>query len=185
MGNPFTGLQSKPIEQCNVPRRTYFRLEATRPRRTRFSIGELPGVGLGEFVVCNNSDYILQGDAILDRTVYRVTSKDGEGRIFKSTTLSDMLQEDSVEDIYWMPLEWRHLQSEVDESGGQACRFELLASILNRLEQAGMDSETFIPSGHQFTDSDFVGCHIGIPRRFPVVRSGKRDDLLLIEGHNS
>ena len=67
-----------------------------------------------------------------------------------------MLQADSEDDISWTPLEWRHLQSVVDESGGQACRFELLSSILNHPAQAGMDSETLVPYGHQFADSDFI-----------------------------
>ena len=97
-----------------------------------------------------------QGETILDRAIYKATSENGEGRDFKSTTLSEMLQEDGEDDIYWAPLEWRHLQSVVDKSGGQACRFELLASILKRLAQAGMDSETFVPYGNQFADSDFV-----------------------------
>ena len=113
-------------------------------------------LGLGEFVVCKNAGYILQGETILDRAVYKATSENGEGRDFKPTTLSEILQEDSEDDIYWTPLEWRHLQSVVDESGGQACRFELLSSILKRLAEAGMDSETFVPYGHQFADSDFV-----------------------------
>ena len=78
------------------------------------------------------------------------------GRDFEPTTLSQMLQEGGEDDIYWTPLEWRHLQSVVDESGVQTYRFELLSSILKRLAQAGMDLETFVPYGHQFSDSDFV-----------------------------
>lgn len=113
-------------------------------------------LGLGEYVVCKNAGYILQGESIIDRAVYRATAEHGEGRDFNPTTLSEMLQEDSEDDIYWTSLEWRHLQSVVDDSGGQACRFEVLASILKCLAQPGMDSETFVPYGHQFADSDFV-----------------------------
>ena len=113
-------------------------------------------LGLGEYVVCNNAGNTLQGDAILDRMVYRVKSINGENQNPEPATLNDMLQEDSAEDIYWAPLEWRHLQSVVDESGSQSDRFYLLAAILRRLAEARMDSETFVPYGNQFADSDFI-----------------------------
>ena len=112
-------------------------------------------LGLGEYVVCNNAGYILQGDTIMERPVHQAKTK-GIEKEFLPTTLRRMLQEESEEDVYWTPLKWRHIQSLVDETGGQSCRFELLAAILDRLAVARMESETFIPYGHQFADSDFV-----------------------------
>ena len=44
----------------------------------------------------------------------------------------------------------------MDPSGGQLGRFELLSAIFRRLAEVGMDSETFVPYGNQFADSDFV-----------------------------
>ena len=122
--------------------------DATLPTRVALRFG------LGEVVVCKSAGYILQGDKIIDRPIYRLG--DGAGAV--TTTLAAMLEQDAAdgEDVYWKSLEWRHLQSVVDAAGGQSERFALLAEILQRLAQARMDSETFVPYGDQFADSDFV-----------------------------
>ena len=60
------------------------------------------------------------------------------------------------EDDYWKPFKWSQLQTVVDASGGQSERFKLLAAILRRFGDAKLQSETFIPYGIQFSDSDFI-----------------------------
>lgn len=113
--------------------------------------------GLGEYVVCKSAGYILQGDTIIDRPIHRTRGDDLEDQSIAPTTLSEILREDSDDgDVYWKSLEWRHIQAVVDESGGQVSRFELLSAIFRRLAEAMMDSETFIPYGEQFADSDFI-----------------------------
>ena len=112
--------------------------------------------GLGEQIVCKNAGYILQGDNLIDRPVHRIIDHDsGKGTVALSS-LREMLEEEGDEDVYWKPLEWRHIQSIVNPSGGQMSRFELLSAIFRRMAEAQMDSETFVPYGNQFADSDFV-----------------------------
>ena len=112
--------------------------------------------GLGEQIVCKNAGHLLQGDNLIDRPVHRGVENESGKRVVVLTSLREILEEESDENIYWRSLEWRHVQSIVDASGGQLCRFELLSSVFKRLAEAGMDSETFVAYGNEFADSDFV-----------------------------
>ena len=112
--------------------------------------------GLGEIVVCSNAGYFLQGDNIIDRKVYRLSPQEPDGSIVTETTLREILQRDGDDDVYWKPLEWKHLQMVVDSDGGQEERFKLLSEILQRKVDAKLSEMTFIPYGDSFADSDFV-----------------------------
>ena len=113
--------------------------------------------GLDETNVCKRSGYILQGDDLIDRPIFQAQQESGEV-VLHPTTLREIVSRDGDddEDNYWKPLKWSQLQTVVDSSGGQSERFRLLAAILRRLGEAEMDSETFIPYGMQFADSDFI-----------------------------
>ena len=112
--------------------------------------------GLGERVVCSNAGYFLQGDEIVDRPVFRIRHQESGETVIEKTTLKEILQEDGDEDVWWKPVEWRHIQVVVDETGGQSERFKLVSAILKRLADAEMAADTFIPYGDQFADSDFI-----------------------------
>lgn len=112
--------------------------------------------GLGEAVVCRNAGYLLQGDDIIDRKVFRLSPGETDNVTIVETTLQEILEEDGDDDTYWKHLEWRHLQVVVDSSGGQSERFRLLSKIMLRKADAQMDAETFVPYGDSFADSDFV-----------------------------
>ena len=112
--------------------------------------------GLGEHILCKNAGHLLQGDDLIDRPIHRTVENDSGKGVVVLSSLREMLEEEGDEDVYWQSLEWKHIQSIVDPSGGQLCRFELLSAIFRRLAEVGMDSETFVPYGNQFADSDFV-----------------------------
>ena len=116
--------------------------------------------GLGEVVICRNAGYLLQGDNIIDRKVFRLLSGETGDGIIAETTLQEILEEDGDDDTYWKSLEWRHLQVIVDSSGEQSERFRLLSEILRRKADAEMDAATFVPYGDQFADSDFVDLNL-------------------------
>ena len=118
--------------------------------------------GLGERVACENAGYLLQGDEMVERPVFRAGS-DGRGEsTLVATTLQDILREEVedeaswVDEVYWKDLEWRHLQMIFDGSGGQSERFMLLARILHHIGETHLMEGTFVPYGHQFADSDFI-----------------------------
>ena len=110
-------------------------------------------LGLGEYVVCENTGYLLQG--ISDQPIH-VVGEDGE--VCEETTTLNLLVAPSgdIYDAYFTKLEWRHVQRVVDPDGGQSARYRLVSEILDRLIDAYIDSSTFIPYGHQFADSDFL-----------------------------
>ena len=114
--------------------------------------------GLNETNVCKSSGYILQGDDLIDRPIFQTRREESGEAVLRATTLREIVSEDGSddEDDYWKPLKWGQLQTVVDSSGGQSERFKLLAAILRRLGEVEMDSETFIPYGMQFADSDFI-----------------------------
>jgi len=114
--------------------------------------------GLDETNVCKSSGYILQGDDLIDRPVFQPRQEESGGVVLHATTLREIVSNDGGgdEDDYWKPLKWSHIQTVVDSSGNQSERFLLLAAVLRRLGEAEMDSETFIPYGMQFADSDFI-----------------------------
>ncbi len=113
--------------------------------------------GLGEVFIFRNAGYLLQGDNIIDRKVFRLSSGESGEATISRTTLREILEEGGDDDTYWKHLEWRHLQVVVDSVGGQSDRFRLLSEIFRRKADAQMDAKTFIPQGDQFADSDFVG----------------------------
>ncbi len=114
--------------------------------------------GLNETNVCKNSGHTLQGDKLIDRPIFQAQHEKSGEEVLCPTTLREIVSQDGDddEDDYWKPLKWSRLQTVVDSSGGQTERFKLLAAILRRLGEAKMDSETFIPYGIQFADSDFI-----------------------------
>ncbi len=109
-------------------------------------------LGLGEYVVCENTGYLLQG--ISDQPIY-VIGENGE--VCEETTKLNLLVAPSGDicDMYYTKLEWRHIQRVVDSDGGQSARYRLVREILNRLIDVYIDSSTFVPYGDQFSDSDF------------------------------
>ncbi len=114
--------------------------------------------GLDELNVCKNAGYILQGKDLIDRPIFQAQQGKSDNSPLYATTLQEILSKDGNEneDVDWEPLKWSQLQTVVDSDGGQSERFRLLAAILRRLGEAKMDSETFIPYGTQFSDSDFI-----------------------------
>ena len=114
--------------------------------------------GLDEVNVCKSAGYILQGEDLIGRPIFQAQQEESGNIVLLPTSLQEMLSKDGDEDedVYWKPLKWSMLQTVVDSSGGQSERFKLLAAILRRLGEAEMDSETFIPYGMQFADSDFI-----------------------------
>lgn len=116
--------------------------------------------GLGEVFICRNAGYLLQGDNIIDRKVFRLLSGESGEATISQTTLQEILEEDGDGDTYWKHLEWRHLQVVVDSVGAQSERFRLLSEIFRRKADAQMDAETFVPYGDQFADSDFVDLNL-------------------------
>ena len=111
--------------------------------------------GLGEKVICGNAGDFLQG-GIIDRLIYQKRQHESGMSVSEATTLQEILKEDGEDDVWWKPVEWRHVQVVVDESGEQTERFKLVSAILQRLAYAEIDAQTFIPYGDQFADSDFV-----------------------------
>ena len=118
--------------------------------------------GLGERVACENAGYLLQGEEMIGRPVFRAGS-DGCGKsTLVATTLQDILREEvkdeasRVDEVYWKDLEWRHLQLILDEKGGQSERFMLLARILHHIGEVHLMEGTFVPYGHQLGDSDLI-----------------------------
>ena len=116
--------------------------------------------GLGEIYVCISSGHYLQGKDLIDRNVHRILDSDSSQPTIVPTTLKDIVADDADEYTGWEPLRWSHIQQVVDEDGGQTAQFALLAGILRRLAEVQMDSETFVPYGHQFADSDFVDMNL-------------------------
>ena len=114
--------------------------------------------GLGETIICGYSGNILQGDDLIGRPVFE-TQQDNSGKtVLCATTVQEIVSKDGDpdEDGYYKPLKWSHLQTIVDSSGSQSERFNLLAAILRCFGDAKLDSETFIPFGVQFSDTDFI-----------------------------
>ena len=110
-------------------------------------------LGLGEYVVCDNGGYILQG--ISDRPIF-VIGQDGEVEE-EPTTLEDIFAPGAdVWGRYYTPVKWRHIQKVVGSDGSQSARYQILADILRRLVDVAIDESTFIPYGPQFSDSDFI-----------------------------
>ena len=118
--------------------------------------------GLGERVVCKSAGYLLQGNEMIERPIYKAVPTDrGEERVV-ATTLQDILHEEVEggewwrQEVYWKDLEWRHIQLALNENGGQSERFRLLAKILDHIAEVGLMEGTFVPYGNQFADSDFL-----------------------------
>ena len=111
--------------------------------------------GLGEKVICGNAGDFLQGD-IINRPIYWKRRYESGMAVSEATTLQGILKEDGDEDVWWKPVEWRHIQAVVDGNGRQTERFKLVSAILQLLAFAEIDAQTFIPYGEQFADSDFI-----------------------------
>ena len=113
-------------------------------------------LGLGEFVVCENTGYLLQ-QGIADREVFIVGE---DGKVSKEpTTLERMVELERPDEPYgaaFVELEWRHIQKIVGADGTQSARYQILADIFTRLVDVAIDASTYIPYGPQFSDSDFI-----------------------------
>lgn len=131
-------------------------IEVYRPGSKVIPHGVAKCFYVGTVVVCKSAGYLLQGDDIIDRKVHQIRRSESAHSVIEETTLRQILERDGHDDVYWQPLEWRHLQMVVDAHGGQTERFYLLSKILRRKADVQMDAETFIPYGMLFADSDFV-----------------------------
>ena len=119
-------------------------------------------LGLGERVVCQSAGYLLQGEKLIKRNVYRAGPEYSEDGTVVATTLYDILlaevddDEWASQEVYWKDLEWRHIQMVLDVCGGQRDRFVLLSEILDHIGEVSLMEGTYIPYGYQFADSDFI-----------------------------
>ena len=104
--------------------------------------------GLGEVVVCNNAGYCLQGNELIKRPVFKRTINQQGDEVIVPTTLQEILRQEVKDqewwhsEVYWMNLEWRHIQMVIDANGGQSETYLLLSKILDRLGYIELESGT-------------------------------------------